>query len=682
MRLIAVLLLLILSPVILFSVSVHAQSDGLLPGEELTTNPKVREQLVTATVPDFFSPSTPILVSPEDESTLTTSTPTFEWQAATDNVGVSHYQFWFDGSLLFDSIPTTATSNSSYTLLYDSQTNHFFLTPKTPLTDGNHTWQVRAFDAAGNSSVSVIWDFSIDTTAPSFEITNIGPNEVTYSTGDANSVPDDPLHLSNNEPLFQGTGEQGASVQVTITIPGDPTQNHTFSIDSNGNWQFQVGILPRNTVIELDFVITDSFGNISIISDVKIVIDQLVIVYPPPSPSPTSFILPSPLVDSSPLPSGSPTASSGATPTPTPSPSPAASPLISIPITPPRELIHEVIQEATELIPPSISASLPGKLVAQLTQSLALIAPIGAAIVSTAVPLLALLSLLLEFGGNLSLQLFIRFLQAVGLLPVKEPQGIVFNSATNQPIPCALLTIQSTDPENTLFETVVTDENGIYQGIQLPHGTYTITVTHQDYTFPTTEKRPNYLTVSDFYKGEQFKIASDTTHQLFLIPVDPKEDVTQRKTIKSRIRLAAARIRMKKVLLPMFLLSLFFTLLSPSKLNYFILFLYVLAFTKKYVIDGKKATLVGTATDDAGNPLENVVIRLSDPVTNILVALVTTNKKGRYAIYSKPGTYSIAVTKAGYMWKQASGNLGLEQIEIGKNQLEYPLSLSRITIES
>ncbi|MCA9369051.1 hypothetical protein KC721_02030 [Candidatus Woesebacteria bacterium] len=667
------LLLLFGSLLFLLPLKVIGQSGGVAPGETLSTNPKSREQTVTAIVPDIIPPSTPILISPEDESVLTTSTPTFEWQASTDNVGVDHYQLWIDDSLLFDNIPTTAVSNGNYTLLYDSSSNHYFLTPTSPTGDGDHTWQVHAYDAADNYSESVIWDFTIDTTAPYFEITDIGPESVAINTGDANSVPTEPIHLADNEPLLVGKGEEGAEVQLTITIPGDPTQNHTFTVGSGSNWSFQIGILPRGEIITLDFVISDASGNISIISDLQIIIDPIVIIIPP-QPSPTPFSTPTPTPGVTPSPEATPSA----TPSPVPSPSPAPSPIIIIPISPPREIVHEIIQETIELLPEEVVTSIPAQIVAQVAQIINRLSPFGALLITAAPPLISLLSLLLQFGGNLSWQLLLRILQAIGLLPAQEPQGIVFNSETNEPVPFAILTIEGTDPEANIFETVVTDENGIYQGIQLPKGEYLITVKHEEFVFPTAKNRPKYLSITDFYKGETFTVSNDKTHQLFLIPVDPISKEAREKTLQNRYRIVAAQLRMKNVFVPMFVISLIITILSPSWLNYIVICIYFLVFMKKYLITNRRANLKGEIRTTDGLPIEYAVIRISDPATTELVALVSSDKKGRYAAYCDPKTYYITITKANYVWYRQSGNMGFEEVTLGRNTVQFDATLTSL----
>lgn len=652
---------------------VFSQDGGVLPGETLSTNPKDRPVTVSAIVPDIVPPSTPILISPEDGAVLTTSTPTFEWQESTDNVGVDHYQLWLDGNLLYDSIPTTATENSSYTLLYDSILGHYFLTPKNPISDGNHTWQIHAYDAADNYAESVIWDFAIDTTAPYFEISDIGEESVYIHTGDANSVPQDPIHLADNEPLLQGTGEANATVQLTITIPGDPTQNHTFSVDGSGNWSFQVGILPRGTEITFDFVISDGSGNISVISDLKIVIDPIVIIIPQPSPTPAAPS-PSPTPGISPL--TTPTPTPGVTPIPTPSPSPEPTPGIVIPILPPREVIHEVIQETIEYLPEEVVTSPLFEIVITVGKAIDSLLPVGALLVTALPPAVTLLALLLQFGGSLSWQFLLRLLQAIGLLPAQEPQGIVYNSQTNVPIPFALLTIQSVDSDANIFETVVTDENGVYQGIQLPKGKYTITVIHQDFVFPTSKERPNYLTIHDYYMGEVFTVTKDKTHQLFLIPLDPKDETQLEKTMRSRLRIAAARLRMKNILVPMFVISLVVTIISPSWLNYLVIIFYLLVFLKKYYISNKRANVHGTIMSTAQEPIPDAIVKISDQETTELLALVSSNKNGQYAIHCPPGKYYITVTKIGFVWYHESGSMGFEELVVSEGPITYDITLT------
>ncbi len=650
-------------------------------------------QTVTATVPDLHAPSTPILISPDDDSVITTAYPPFVWRESTDNVAIDYYELTVDGSVLFTNIPATATDNSQYTLTYDNNTGYYTLTPKNPLGDGNHTWNVTVYDTVGNLASSVTWNFVIDTLAPYLEITQIGNQTVLIHTGDAGTVPDDPIHLPDNEPQLSGSGEAGSTVQLTITIPGDPTQNHSFNVDQNGSWAFQAGIFPRDVVITLDFVITDSSGNISVITGLQLIIDPIIIIFPPTSPSPTPSVLPSP----SPLPSTQPVASPGTTSTPlpdsTPSPStpppditpiptptPVSSPLLTIELLPPREIVYEAVQEMQERIPEEILdllALIPESIVTVISAPLKAISPAGALVATIAVPSLTLLAFFLQSGAQLSFELLIKLLQALGLLPVKEPQGMVYNSENNTPIPFALLTIQSTDSNDELFETVVSDEDGIYQGVKLPRGTYSITVSHQEFIFPTAKPRPYYLTQTEYYRGEPFSVQDTEKQQLFLIPVDPKKELDYKKTKQSKIRLFAARMRLKNIIVPMFVVSLVFMLINPTVINIFIVGLYLVVFMIKISRRLRKAPIIGTVTDTAGKPISDAIIRLNNSITTELVSLVTTNKRGTFAIHCKPGRYYLRVTKTEYVRESSESVMGLDEVLVADNQVSVPLILQR-----
>ena len=94
-------------------------------------------QLFQADGPVFSVDSSPpnafSLSSPADGSTVSL-TPTFSWQATTDNLsGLDFYELWIDGVLFKNNLSAT-----SYTL-----------TEGEKLTEASHTWQVKAVDNAG-----------------------------------------------------------------------------------------------------------------------------------------------------------------------------------------------------------------------------------------------------------------------------------------------------------------------------------------------------------------------------------------------------------------------------------------------------------------------------------------------------------------------------------------------------
>ncbi len=665
-----------------FSVNVYAQAGGIGPGESGSTNPKNRDNTVTATVPDIVPPSAPILISPVDEALINDATPSFVWQESTDNVGVSYYELYLDGNLLHGSIPTTATTTGSYTLTYNSGSGQYTLTPVATISNGAHTWQVKVYDAAGNSNSSVIWDFTIDTQAPSFVITSIGPLPTNISASDINSVPDDPIELEDNEPEFIGTGEANATVQVTVQIPGESNQIINFVIDSGGNWSFQLGILPRDEVITLNFVITDQAGNVSVITDLKILIIQEYIIIPP-TPTPTPTLIPTP------TPSTTPTPSPGVTPEitpfptpiipPTPPGTPPPSPIIKIPVLPPKEIVEIIKKDIIKTVPSpivEIISALPQEIRQAIQKTTDAVAPIGVLVASAAVPAISFLTLLLQLGQQLSLDLIFKILQALGLIPPKEPQGMVFDSQTNEPVSFALLTITSTSQTVTekIIETVVTDVHGVYQGVQLPLGKYVINVTHQDYNFPTSKERPNYLGVQDFYKGEEFEVTSTKRQQLFLIPMDRRTETKETYQIKKTLRSMLRKLRSLDLFWPLFIISVLITIFYPTWINFLLLSIYFVMLIKRLIYSLKKPTLSGIVITENKEPVENAIVRISDPTKGELVAIVNTNKDGYHQAFLDPNKYQVQVTKTNLIWERKGSQLSFEEVDV----TEKPKTLNAI----
>ncbi len=642
-----------------FLTKTHAQEGGIGPGETIQTNPKVRDNTITATVPDIVAPSVPFLIAPEDESLLNDATPSFVWQQSTDNVGVDHYELYIDGNLEFGSIPTSSTSNSEYTLTYDSDAGTYTLVPTDLLSNGSHTWYVKVYDAVGNNNVSATWDFTIDTNAPSFVIQTIGPLATNISAQDFGSVPEETIELEDNEPEFTGIGETNSTVQVTVQIPGESNQIINFSVGAGGTWTFQLGILPRDEIITLNFVITDEAGNISVITNLRILIIQgYIIIPPPPTPTPTPF--PTPTVSPEP----SPEATTSATPPPTPTPTP----IIKIPILPLEEIAKIIKDQIAKIIPEPlrvIVAIIPQEIRQAIQQSTDAVAPIGVLVATAAVPAFSLFTLLLQFGQQFSWDILLKILQALGLLPPKEPQGMVFDSQTNEPVPFALLTINSTNEVGEkIIETAVTDVDGIYQGIQLPIGSYQIIVAQQDYTFPTLKVRPGYFSIQEYYKGEIFEVNSNRNQQLFLIPMDRKTKSEYKSSIGKTVKGIIKRIRLVDLFWPLFLISMLITLFYPTLINFLMLGFYCLLLLKRVIKSFKKPTISGFVTNTSSEPIQNAIVRISDPAKGELVAIVNTNKLGYYQSFLEPNKYQIQITKTGLVWERKESQLSFEEVDV------------------
>ncbi len=109
---------------------------------------------VSANVP----PNPPSLVDPPNGEVVITGQPTLSWNATTDpdpGDSVAGYGVSIDGGAFVN-----VGLNTSYV-------------PGTPLSNGSHTWQVRACDTHAACSTSPTWSFTVNTNI-------VGPNQDSY----------------------------------------------------------------------------------------------------------------------------------------------------------------------------------------------------------------------------------------------------------------------------------------------------------------------------------------------------------------------------------------------------------------------------------------------------------------------------------------------------------------------
>jgi hypothetical protein len=292
--------------------------------------------------------------------------------------------------------------------------------------------------------------------------------------------------------------------------------------------------------------------------------------------------------------------------------------------------------------------------------------PVSAIIVTLAVPLISVLLLLSQLGAKFSIQLLIKILQAIGLLPTRRPQGMVFNSQTEEPIAFALLTFTSVprSPDETVIkETVISDVHGLYQGVRLQPGQYILVVAHQNFTFPTVKDRPQYLAVRDFYKGEIFEIKTNSEEMLQLVPMDPKEKSQTKKTWRSRLRLLIARFRFADLIMPLFIFSLIIALFYPSWINWLIVSIYLILFLRRVWIRHRLPKISGQVVTKSGLPIAQAIIRLSMSQTGQPAAMLSSDHEGGFETNLPPDKYQISVTKQKYIWLKAGSPLTLAEID-------------------
>lgn len=194
-------------------------------------NPASGSATVTATVPTFIKiePDIPTLISPGNNTTTANPTPTFIFNPSLGSTFVSHYQLYIDGNSNTSNISPSTITITAHAL--------------TALSEGQHTWMIKAHGNNGTSRNSATWTFTIDTTAPLILVTDIAEHETSLSSLDLSTIPSGLTFItSQNQPIFSGQSEALAQISLTLTNQADSitffttvSPNHLFSISPSYN---------------------------------------------------------------------------------------------------------------------------------------------------------------------------------------------------------------------------------------------------------------------------------------------------------------------------------------------------------------------------------------------------------------------------------------------------------------
>lgn len=234
-------------------------------------NPTSNSTAVSATVPG--EPDTPTLISPANNSTIGTTAPTFIFNPSLGAVYVDHYQLLIDGSLNTNNI-----GNSTITITTNAL---------TALTQGQHTWMIKALGEYGTSRNSATWTFTIDTTAPLILINQVAEHSASLSSLDLTTIPPGLTFATNQRrPLISGQSEANAEVILILTsqltaytLTTTALADHTFSFQPSAN-------LNPDTY-SVTVISTDLSGNTTTLPEFNLTINFI--------PTITLFHLPSPL---------------------------------------------------------------------------------------------------------------------------------------------------------------------------------------------------------------------------------------------------------------------------------------------------------------------------------------------------------------------------------------------------
>ena len=242
-------------------------------------NPQSTSTAVTATV--LGEPDTPVLISPANNATISSSAPIFIFNPSLGAVYVTHYQLWLDGNLNTNNI-----GNSTLTITANAL---------TALTEGQHTWMIKALGEYGTSRNSATWTFTIDTTAPLILINQVAGQETSLSSLDLTTIPANlTFSTKQRQPIISGQSE--ANARITLILTNDSTTttltttalaDHTFSLRPDYN--LNPGVYSV-TVISADLA-----GNTTTLPEFTVIIasvPRLTISLPSPLPTITIPQLP------------------------------------------------------------------------------------------------------------------------------------------------------------------------------------------------------------------------------------------------------------------------------------------------------------------------------------------------------------------------------------------------------
>lgn len=285
----------------------------LIPWMLLFARPSRAAQTpVSATVPDL-SVNPPILISPGANATVQTTRPTLSWSRPSPLPisPLNHFDLYLDGALFASSLSNSLTSVDFYFYSASASGGIFYVSPKTDLTQGYHTWSVTAFNDAGNSASSETRTFYIDSISPFVSLTSVEELSISWTSSIPASIPaidSRYFTVQTASPLLKGGVEAYANFQIILVCPQNiPCTNQTYTSNApTALWEHRFSGLINGRTYTLKASATDAAGNSTTFPDFFITYGTSIIVTPSASPSatltgsptPTTFpelVLPSPV---------------------------------------------------------------------------------------------------------------------------------------------------------------------------------------------------------------------------------------------------------------------------------------------------------------------------------------------------------------------------------------------------
>lgn len=235
---------------------------------------------------------------------------------------------------------------------------------------------------------------------------------------------------------------------------------------------------------------------------------------------------------------------------------------------------------------------------------------------------------------SLLTNLWIHFLFLIGIKKRRLPWGRVLNSATDEPIAHALVTLSLVQTEGNLktVERVTTDQEGRY-GFLVTPGNYVISVQRTGYVFPTQ-------ILKEAYAGHAFRLNNEKTLTLDLF-CDPIEAVTSWSTSIRRVVVFLHNIRFALLILGTGLII--YRLTQLADIFTIVLAAMYLGLWTSELLSKNKGRHTIKLVDDNKKPLPFTVFRLYTPGATTALVTKVTDSVGEAYVLVPGGNYTIQI---------------------------------------
>jgi hypothetical protein len=344
-------------------------------------------------------------------------------------------------------------------------------------------------------------------------------------------------------------------------------------------------------------------------------------------------------------------------------------------LTDPRELILDLGEQAVQLLPESLRepAPLPQPLATIVAHSTTTLEPVAALIIVTTAPVIALITLVAPYGTGASAKLVGHALYALGYLPNRKRQGMIFESDDQEAVPLAQVTlIGETNDGHPIHLSALCGTDGFYPPFNPGYGRYRVMVERKHFSFPSLEKRPAHLSVENYYQGEEFVIDEHHPEPGLLIPLE-------RTSQEGRVDLPHWQLFLTKLSqyreafgVGTWLVMAVVTALYPSYINTLALASFTCILVARTFVFTRRIS--GQTLTTTGEPVKNVIIKGVHMQTGVVENISQSKSKGRFALDRVDTQVDLIVVDAGRKWIAEEARLWREELHL-KNPKDILIAL-------